>query len=197
MSFIRNTLVMNTLAFLSLLTATPSSVVVASDYQLDDQHTSIVFAANHFGISDTYGMFGRYAGKFSVDMANPQASTFQFVIDAASLDTKSAKRDEHLHGPDFFDVKQFPRITFVSTSVAPGKDAKSLKVTGELMLHGVTKEIVISLTNTGAGKDPYGNERIGFAGRFTVKRSEFGMSTMVPQVGDDVSILLSIEGIKQ
>jgi polyisoprenoid-binding protein YceI len=156
-----------------------------------------VFATNHFGLSNTYGMFGKYAGKFSVDMANPETATFEIVIDAASLDTKSVKRDEHLRGPDFFDVKQFPKITFVSTSVAVGKDAKSLKVTGDLTLHGETKEVVINMTNTGEGKGPYGDERIGFSGRFTVKRSEFGMTTMVPQIGDDVNVLISIEGIKQ
>lgn len=171
--------------------------VFAADYQLDDQHTSIVFATNHFGLSNTYGMFGKYAGEFSVDMANPEAAKFQIVIDAASLDTKSAKRDEHLRGPDFFDVKQFPKITFVSTSIAVGKNEKSLKVTGDLTLHGETKEVVIDMTKTGEGKGPYGDERIGFSGRFTVKRSEFGMTTMVPQIGDDVNVLISIEGIKQ
>ncbi len=187
----------NTIAFLALLAALPGTIAYGEDYQLDDQHTSIVFAANHFSISDTYGMFGKYAGKFTLDIANPQTATFQFVIDAASLDTKSAKRDEHLQGPDFFDVKQFPTISFVSTSVTAGKDAKSFNVTGNLTLHGVTKEIVIPMTNTGAGKDPYGNERIGLAARFSLKRSEFGMGAMVPQVGDNVGILMSIEGIKQ
>ncbi len=94
-------------------------------------------------------------------------------------------------------MKQFPKITFVSTAVAVGKDEKSLKVTGDLTLHGETKEIVINMTKTGEGKGPYGDERIGFSGRFTVKRSEFGMTTMVPQIGDDVNVLISIEGIKQ
>ena len=184
------------LATVSLM-CVQTSALFAADYQLDDQHTSIVFATNHFGLSNTYGMFGKYAGKFSVDMANPETAKFQIVIDAASLDTKSEKRDEHLRGPDFFDVKQFPKITFVSTSVVVGKDAKSLKVTGDLTLHGETKEVVINMTNSGEGKGPYGDERIGFSGRFTVKRSEFGMTTMVPQIGDDVNVLISIEGIKQ
>lgn len=174
-----------------------SPAVLADEYLLDDQHTSIVFATNHFGLSNTYGMFGKYAGSFSVNMADPGAAKFQIEIDAASLDTKSEKRDEHLRGPDFFDVKQFPQITFVSTSVAPGKDDKSLKVTGDLTLHGETKEIVIQLTKTGEGKGPYGDDRIGFSGRFVVKRSKFGMTTLVPQVGDDVNVLISIEGIRQ
>jgi polyisoprenoid-binding protein YceI len=130
-------------------------------------------------------------------MENPEAAEFQVVIDAASLDTKSEKRDEHLRGPDFFDVKQFPKIVFKSTSVARGKDEKSLRVTGDLTLHGETKEVVMTLTKTGEGKGPYGDERIGFSGRIVVKRSEFGMTTMVPQIGDDVNVLISMEGIKQ
>lgn len=185
------------LATIAAFVVIPMNAVTADEYLLDDQHTSIVFAANHFGLSNTYGMFGKYAGKFTMDMASPQASSFQFVIDAASLDTKSEKRDEHLRGPDFFDVKQFPRITFVSTSVSVGQDNKSLKLIGNLSLHGETREITIPLTKTGEGKGPYGKERIGFAGRFTVKRSEFGMTNMVPQIGDDVSILISLEGIRQ
>lgn len=191
-----NTLRTSLASLFALLTVF-TAVAKAEDYQLDDQHTSIVFATNHFGLSNTYGMFGRYAGRFSVDTAHPEAAKFQIVIDAASLDTKSAKRDEHLRGPDFFDVKQFPKITFVSTSATQGKDAKSLKLTGDLTLHGETREAVITLTKTGEGKGPYGDERIGFSGRFVVKRSDFGMKGMVPQIGDDVTVLISIEGIKQ
>ncbi|HQX48410.1 MAG TPA: YceI family protein [Planctomycetaceae bacterium] len=185
------------LASIVALVVMPMHAVSADEFLLDDQHTSIVFATNHFGLSNTYGMFGKYAGKFIVDMANPETAKFQIVIDAASLDTKSEKRDEHLRGPDFFDVKQFPKITFLSTSVSLGKDEKSLKVTGNLTLHGETIEVTIPLTKTGEGKGPYGDERIGFAGRFVVKRSEFGMTNMVPQIGDDVTVLISIEGIKQ
>lgn len=185
------------LASMVAMVVIPVPAVLADDYLLDDQHTSIVFSTGHFGLSHTYGMFGKYAGKFSVDRRNPQAAKFQIVIDAASLDTKSEKRDEHLRGPDFFNVKQFPRITFVSTSVAVGKAENSLEVTGTLTLHGESKEIVIPLTKIGEGKDPFGNERIGYWGHFVVKRSEFGMTTMVPQIGDEISVVVSCEGIKQ
>jgi polyisoprenoid-binding protein YceI len=167
----------------------------ANDYTLDDQHTSVVFAANHFGYSYTYGMFGRYKGDFSIDMNSPAAGKFQFAIDVASLDTKSAKRDEHLRGPDFFNVKQFPEITFQSTSIVA--DGKKLNVTGNLTLHGVEKQIVLPLTYLGAGKGPYGKERIGFYGSFKVKRSEFGITTFVPNVSDEVTLMISFEGLKQ
>lgn len=169
--------------------------VAADNYVLDDQHTSVVFAANHFGYSYTYGMFGKYKGAFSIDMNNPAAGKFQFAIDAASLDTKSAKRDEHLRGPDFFNVKQFPEITFQSTGIAA--NGRKLNVTGNLTMHGVTKQIVLPLTYLGAGKGPYGKERIGFYSSFKVKRSEFGIKAFIPNVSDDISLTISFEGLKK
>jgi polyisoprenoid-binding protein YceI len=166
----------------------------AEDYQLDDQHTSVVFAINHLGYSFCYGMFGKYSGKISFDAKNPAASQFQFVIDAASLDTKSAKRDEHLRGPDFFNVKQFPEITFVSKSVEV-KD-NIMNVSGTLTLHGVSKPIVLPLTHMGAGPGPDQKQHVGFAGKLVIKRSEFDMKTYLPNIGDDVTLLISFEGVK-
>ncbi len=186
------TMAATTLALMAFTTARPAA---ADNYTLDDQHTSIVFAANHFGYSYTYGMFGKYRGDFSIDMNNPAAGKFQFAIDAASLDTKSAKRDEHLRGPDFFNVKQFPEITFQSTRIVA--ERKKLKVTGNLTMHGVKKQIVLPLTYVGAGKGPYGNERIGFYGSFKVKRSEFGITTFVPNVSDEITLMISFEGLKR
>ncbi|WP_442507437.1 YceI family protein [Novipirellula sp. SH528] len=185
------------LAVAVLLAASPTRNVSAADYVLDDQHTSVVFTTSHFGFSYTYGMFGKYTGQFSVDMQNPTQANFQFTIDAASLDTKSEKRDQHLRGPDFFNVKQFPEITFVSRSVEASADGKTLNITGDLTLHGQTKSIVLPLTYLGAGKGPYGNDRIGFMGRTKVKRSDFGMGAMAPQIGDDVTLLISFEGLQQ
>ena len=167
----------------------------ADDYTVDDQHTSVVFAVNHMEYSYTYGMFGKYRGQFSYDPQNATASSFRFAIDAASLDTKSEKRDEHLRGPDFFNVKQFPEITFKSTSVA-AKDGK-LMVTGTMTLHGVSKEIVMPLSPMKSGPGPDQKQHTGFLGQFKVKRSEFGMNFGLPHIGDEVSIILSFEGIKQ
>jgi len=180
---------------LVVLTFASTRTATAEIYDLDDQHTSIVFAVNHFGFSYTYGMFGKYNGAFSIDMNEPTKGSFQFFVDAASLDTKSAKRDEHLRGPDFFNVKQFPEITFQSTSIAAEGD--NLRVTGNLTMHGVTKEIVMPLTYVGEGKGPYGKERIGFYGNFKVKRSEFDIKTFLPKVSDEVSLIISFEGLKR
>ena len=169
-------------------------IVKADQYDLDDQHTSVVFSVSHLGYSYCYGMFGKYSGKISFDSKNPTASQFQFTIDAASLDTKSAKRDEHLRGPDFFNVKQFPEITFVSKSVEV-KD-KIINVSGVLTLHGVSKPIVLPLTHMGAGPGPDQKQHTGFSGKMVLKRSEFDMKTFLPNIGDEITVLISFEGVK-
>lgn len=166
----------------------------AENYDLDDQHTSVVFAVSHMGYSFCYGMFGKYTGKIAFDAQNAAASKFQFTIDAASLDTKSPKRDEHLRGPDFFNVKQFPEITFVSQSVEV-KD-KTMNVTGVLTLHGVSKPIVLPLVHMGSGPGPDQKMHTGFSGKLTIKRSEFDMKTYIPNIGDEVTLLISFEGVK-
>ncbi len=166
----------------------------ADDYALDDQHTSVVFAVSHMGYSFCYGMFGKYSGKMSFDANKPAASQFQFVVDAASLDTKSAKRDEHLRGPDFFNVKQFPEITFVSKSVEVND--KTLNVTGTLTMHGVSKTVVLPLMHMGSGPGPDQKQHVGFSGKLVIKRSDFDMKTYLPNIGDEVTLLLSFEGVK-
>lgn len=180
---------------LAAVWTTSSRPALAANYSLDDQHTSVVFAIDHFGFSYCYGMFGGYDGSFSYDAANPSASQFKFRIDAASIDTKSAKRDEHLRGPDFFNVRQFPDITFQSTGVSV--DGKTLNVTGNLTMHGVTKQIVMPLKYVGEGKGPYGQERLGFVSRMSVNRTDFGINAFAPSVGEEVVLMISFEGIKK
>lgn len=166
----------------------------AEDYALDDQHTSVVFAVSHLGYSYCYGMFGKYSGKISFNSKSPSESKFQFTVDAASLDTKSAKRDEHLRGPDFFNVKQFPEITFVSQKVEV--QDKELRVTGALTMHGVSKTIVLPLVFMGEGPGPDQKQHVGFSGKLVVKRSDFDMKTYLPNIGDEVTLLISFEGVK-
>ena len=167
----------------------------AEQYVLDDQHTSVVFAIDHFSLSYCYGMFGKYSGKIDFEPANPTTLKLDFTIDAASLDTKSAKRDEHLRGPDFFNVKQFPSIKFVSKKVT--LDGETMNIMGDMTLHGVTKEITLPLKFRGTGTVPDGSTHIGFFGDTVLHRSDFGISTYLPKIGDDVTLMISFEGIKQ
>ena len=112
-----------------------------------------------------------------------------------SIDTRSEKRDQHLKSPDFFNAKQFPAITFKSNKIEGSGD--SYKISGDLTIHGVTKPIMIEFKKGAEGKGGQGEIRSGGETRFTIKRSDYDMKFMAGPVGDDVNIIVSLEGIKQ
>jgi len=187
------------LAFsLTVQNAAPSQ---ADTYKIDLSHTAIIFGISHLNYSYTYGRFNRASGAYVLDGANPAANQFQLAIDAASIDTNDPKRDGHLRNADFFNVKQFPVISFQSTSVkplqAPRADGATHDVTGNFTMHGVTKEIVLPMRKMGEGLGPYGKYRTGFYCQTTLKRSDFGMTNMIPNIGDEVAITISFEGLRQ
>lgn len=163
----------------------------AESYQLDVSHTAVVFKIQHIQYSHTYGRFNDVQGSFALG----DQPMFEFSVKTASIDSNFKKRDDHLRGPDFFNAKQFPMITFKSTKVET--DGKNLAVTGDLSLHGVTQTVTIPLQKMGEGQDPWGQHRAGFSTTFTIKRSEFGMTNMLDLVGDDVSLMISFEGVRQ
>jgi polyisoprenoid-binding protein YceI len=168
------------------------------NYQVDPGHSSVVFKINHLGFSNVYGMFGDVSGTFSVDDSNPAANKVSLLMKTDSITTMNAKRDEHLKKPDFFDAKQFPTVEFKSTSVKKGSGG-TLDVTGNLTMHGVTKPVSFKLTRSRTGMDPMNKQRTGGDAMFTVKRSDFGMNFMSGpnMVGDEVTIMVSLEGTKQ
>ena len=170
----------------------------ADDYAVDEAHTSIVFGISHMGFSVTYGRFNKLKGAFSLDAADPTASKFQLAIEAGSIDTNNAQRDGHLKSPDFLNAAEFPVITFESTKVATRQDGDKTvyDVTGNFTMHGVTKEVTLPLTKLGEGEGP-GGYRAGFLCETKLLRSEYGMDKMLPGVGDEVTILISFEGVKQ
>lgn len=167
----------------------------ADDYALDDTHAGVNFKISHLGLSWTYGRFNDLAGAFRIDPANPQNSAFNLSIKADSLDTANKQRDDHLRSPDFFNTKQFPAITFKSTSVKAIEGG--YEVTGDFTLKGVTKSITFPLKGGRTAEFPKGVMRTGFVTELGLKRSEFGMEKMVGPIGDDVLISISFEGIKK
>ena len=171
-------------------------VTAADSYSLDMSHTSIIFGISHFNYSYTYGRFNKAQGSFNWDNANPAASQFVLAIDTASIDTNDAKRDDHLRNADFFNANQFPQIVFQSTTIKPTGDNK-FDITGNLTMHGVTKQVTLPVTKLGEGKGPYGKYRSGFFCQTTLNRSDFGMSNMLPNIGNQVAITISFEGIRQ
>ena len=181
----------------ALLLISPS--LRGDTYVLDNSHTSVIFGVSHLGYSYTYGRFNTVKGGFELDLTNPQASKFQILIDASSIDSNDAKRDGHLKGPDFLNVKQFPSITFQSSSIVVEKTDKGefYNMTGKFTMHGQTKEVTLPVQKLGEGKGPYGNYRAGFLCRTKLKRSDFGMTNMLQFIGDEIEITVSFEGLRQ
>lgn len=172
-----------------------SGSALAADYEIDAEHTTVLFKINHLGFSETVGRFNTLSGSYSHDEKSPSSSKVSVTIDASSLDTNHDARDKHITGPDFLDTRQFPEITFTSTGYKGS--AKEGILSGNLTMHGVSKPVDLTLTKIGEGEDPWGNYRSGFNGTLTIKREDFGIDQMLGGIGNDVKIELFVEGIRK
>jgi polyisoprenoid-binding protein YceI len=178
----------------------PAASHAAETYQIDMDHTSIVFGIGHAQLSLVYGFFRKAQGAYILDLNNPANCRFRFEVFVNSIDTNNRERDNHLQSAEFFDASQFPKMTFVSTScaLAHTRDGSTIyNVTGNLSIHGVTRQVTLPLKLL-ARKDGANNKdrRTGFLCQLELKRSDFGM-TNIPLVGDAVGITISFEGILQ
>lgn len=189
------TLLRSSLAALALLAAAPAFAAGAT-YELDPAHSSALFRIKHLDVSYVYGRFNDFTGTVVFDDADPTKSTIDFKIATASVDTNVEKRDQHIKSPDFFNAAQFPMMTFKSKKVAR-KSGTTWTVTGDLQIHGVTKEVTVDFERTGEGKDPWGGYRAGAEAVFTVKRSDYGIDFMPGGLSDEVKLIVSIEGVKK
>ena len=165
------------------------------EFELDNVHSSVIFSISHFKIGYIYGRFNECSGTVMIDNNQPADSKFKFSIDTNSIDTNDKARDQHLNGPDFFDSEKFPKIEFESASVS--ESGGTYKVTGKLKMMGQEQELVMPLQLLGIGKGPLGRIRLGMIGKFTIKRSDFGMKHMLDAIGDDVAITFSFEAVKK
>ena len=185
-----------TLIGLVLCSAPP---VWATTYAIDKDHTTASFKIRHL-FSKVEGTFNEFEGTFDYVPGQPEQWKAQATIQAASIDTRVAQRDEHLRGPEFFDVKTYPTLTFASTKVTDAT-ATSANVEGLLTIHGVEKPVVLKVEIHGEGKDPWGNVRSGFTATTTINRKDFGLTwnkaveTGQLLVGDEVEITLEVEGL--
>lgn len=177
-------------------TALLGADTAATTWMVDPTHSGLSFRIRHLDTSWFHGRFNALSGTVVFDADKPTASSVQFEVEAASVDTANADRDEHLRGPDFFNAKVNPKISFKSSKVA--KDAKDkFTVTGTLSLHGVDKEVSFQADFTGSGKNMQGKEIAGFETMFTIKRSDFGITTYPDALGDEVKLHVAIEAVKQ
>ena len=181
---------------LGLLIIFSSVAYSAETYKLDPGHSSIVFRVKHLGIAYVYGRFNGPTGSFVFDESSPSKSAIEMQAETKNIDTAVEKRDTHLKSPDFFNAGEYPLVSFKSSSVKK-ISGNTYEVSGDLTLLGKTRPITAEVNATGAGKDPWGNFRMGFETSFSIKRSEFGMGFMMGGVSDEVNLTVSVEGIRQ
>lgn len=177
---------------LALLLAAGSAHAAPAHYTLDPGHTQVHLSWSHFGFSHPAGRFDRFTGDFQFDPADPTRSRVTVTIPVDSLDTGVAKLDEHLKGPEFFDVARYPDAVFRSTRVERAGD-HALKVTGDLTLHGVTRPVVLAVTINKIGEHPMGGAAAGFDATTTISRSAFGIDRYVPNVSDAIALAITVE----
>lgn len=179
----------------SLAFAAPAT---AADYAFDIKgaHASINFRVKHLGFSWLVGRFDKFDGTFSYDAKTPDKSSVKVEIDTASVNSNHAERDKHLRSPDYLDVAQFPKATFVSTSVKPAGDGKAT-ITGDLTLRGVTKQVVIDAVAIGGGTDPWGGTRQGFEGTTKFALADFGVPKDLGPASKEVELTLHVEGVEK
>lgn len=148
---------------------------LTGEYTFDAAHTTIGFVARHAMVTKVRGSFGEFEGSAHLDFTDASKSTISVKITAASIDTGNTDRDAHLRSNDFFEMAQYPEITFQSTGVE-GVDADTYRVTGDLTIRGVTKSITFNAERDGPVIDPWGNTRVGFSGSLSVNRKDWGVS---------------------
>ncbi len=175
---------------------------MTNQYEIDPAHSSLQFSVRHLMMTNVRGTFHGVHGTVSFDPANPAQSTIEATIDVATINTHDEKRDGHLKSPDFFNVAEFPQMSFHSTKIEKKSESDFL-VTGDLTLHGVTKPVTLTVEDVSAeGKDFFGNTRIGAAVKGKLKRSEFGLTwnaaleTGGVAVSDEVKLEFELELIK-
>jgi len=173
-----------------------SSAAVADDLKADPVHSFVVFDVHHLGAGYVYGTFGGPTGAVGFDSTDLTKTTFDLSVDADSIQTRNENRDKDLKGPDYFDVKQFPTLTFKSTAVAKTGDT-TMSVTGDLTVHGVTKSVTVPMEFTGTGS-MMGKTHTGFRTDFKINRRDFGI-THAPDnvIGDEIHIVVAIEAVPQ
>jgi polyisoprenoid-binding protein YceI len=161
-------------SFLLLIALAATSA--AAEWNVDPMHSQAGFAVKHMMVSTVHGSFNGLKGKVIYDPAHPNASKADLTIDATTLDTRNDMRDKDLKSENFFDVAKFPTITFVSTKAEPAGEGK-LKVTGDMTIHGVTKEVTWLVDGPGGTvKDPKGNLHTGATAATTINRKDFGLT---------------------
>lgn len=180
----------------TVLILVSSAFAQVESWKIDPMHSAAQFAVRHLGISTVRGEFKKVSGSASYDPADASKTTLEATIDATSVDTRVDMRDNDLRSANFLDAQKYPTITFKSKRAESAGSGK-LKITGDLTIHGVTKEVVLDVDGpTAVVKDPRGNYHMGASATTTVSRKDFGVNGAAGMVGDDISITIDTELVK-
>jgi len=191
---------MRKLVWLVTLALGASWAGAAEVYDIDPAHSTVGFKIKHLGITMVPGKFARFKGTVTLDKRQSAAARVEAVIEAASIDTGSADRDQHLKSPDFFDVEKYPELKFVSTKISPMKDDRFV-MAGDFTMHGVTRRVKLDAVFGGEVKDPWGGQRAACSATGTLDRKDFGLAwnklleTGGLLVGEKVQIAIAVEGV--
>ncbi len=181
------------------MTTQTTTQLQAGTWEIDPSHSSVEFSVRHLMVAKVKGRFTSFRGTLEI-ADDPLDSRVETTVDLASVDTHDEKRDAHLRSPDFFDVEQYPEMTFGSRRVRA--DGGHYVVEGDLSLHGVTRPVTLDLELEGVGTDPWGNERAGFSASTVINRKDFGLDWNVALetggvlVGEKVNVTLDIEAVR-
>jgi polyisoprenoid-binding protein YceI len=175
--------------------------VTKQKWAVDAVHSSIDFTIKHLVIAKVKGNFQSFEAMIEADPEDLTTADIEFTVDIASIDTRNADRDNHLKSADFFDIENYPKLTFKSTEIKKTDDGE-YEVTGDLSLHGVTRPETFKITYEGTAKDPWGNEKVGFSGTGTINREDYGLTynaaleTGGVLIGSKVNVTIEIEAQK-
>jgi len=170
-------------------------------YTIDSAHSRFGFVARHAMVTKVRGAFGEFDGTITIDGDDPTRSSGTLTIVAQSIDTGNAQRDAHLRSNDFFDMENYPELSYTSTAIEMIDDT-DFRVSGDLTIKGVTKPVTLDVEYTGAAVDPFGNTRIGFEGTTTINRKDWGVNWNASLeaggvlVSEKVTLVIDISAIK-
>ncbi|HET9305228.1 MAG TPA: YceI family protein [Candidatus Sulfotelmatobacter sp.] len=184
------------LIVLTTLAMAATAAAQAGTWQIDPNHSAAQFSVRHLGVSTVRGAFTKVSGTAKYDPADPSKTSLDATIDANSVDTRVEMRDKDLRSPHFLEVEKYPTITFHSKQAKAAGEGK-VQVTGDLTIHGVTKQVVLDVDGPSAAiKDPWGNQRIGASATTKINRNDFGVSGAPGVVGDEITITIDAELIQ-
>jgi polyisoprenoid-binding protein YceI len=187
---------------MSTTAETATTALEATTWTVDPSHTTVEFSVKHLMIATVKGRLDAVRGSVLLDPTRPAASRVEVEMDAASIDTGEAKRDEHLRSADFLDVASWPQLRFVGKRVE-GDTTRRFRLAGDLTIRGVTREVVLDVRHEGSARDPWGSDRQAFHATTSINRSDFGLRWNVALetggmlVGEEVRVAIDVELVRQ